>query len=110
MRLESLLEVQKVSAWGLFKDFINSLDNGEVFSRQQLFNYIKHITFATSFGSTYDNYRNVIEKTGFIAKTIKPGIFIKVANIPDKLSFNNIRNVYNKGEKIIKSNSIFDVL
>ena len=71
------------SIWKRTKDFINSLENGSEFTRQELLNFI-HTDAFTYICTTVDVYRKIFTNLGFV-KYKSTSIYIKVWSIPSSL-------------------------
>lgn len=72
--------------WKKVIDFINSLQDNEVFERKQLLMSVYKYSWKNEYYrrtyTTADNYRLLLLKTGFV-KRIELGVFKKLHSVPD---------------------------
>jgi len=86
---------KKLSIWVQLKKYINNFKDGEVISRQSILNVIGH-----GYGGSIDSYKNGLKNLRYI-KPIKPGKYLKIENIPEKLTIRLMRDLaYNQAEFI----------
>lgn len=84
--------------WLLVKNFINyRAKTGEKFTRAEMFKYIypdpKVHNYMVSHNNTVDNYRLLLNKVTILKNTDKRGIYIKLRNIPNRLSTTRLRKI-----------------
>ena len=81
------------STWGIFKNYINSKNIGDVVSRQEL-------RLVTDCYSNHTDYiRNIGEKTGYLEKfkrngKIISGVFVVRKHFSENLSVSDLRKEY----------------
>ena len=86
----------KPTVWSVLKVYINTKNKGDIITRQEM---IKHVeaSIGTGFSeATVDYCRNLLEKTGFISKSIVCGEFIVKSIIPDSMTTSQLRKEYDE--------------
>lgn len=76
--------------WNLFVEYINSLQYGELFTHGHLFE-VYWDKYQQKLTHTIDTYRRVLEVNSIVGKSDTPGIYIKLRDIPDGMSYNELR-------------------
>ena len=96
--------------WKNIKQYINSIEKGNLFTRKELIEKIYNESDKVRCYTRIDVLRRQLELNGFINKTNKSGVFIKLHDIPIDLTTNELYlRAYN--DPIIKNQgSIFDYL
>jgi len=72
------------SAWGQFRDFINSKEIGYTFNRQKLFESLSRIN-----PSTIDAYRSLIQQAKFIVR-VGRGQYKLISHLPEGLTMGSL--------------------
>ena len=84
------------SIWGLMKNYINKqVKIGNTLTRKNLLNYI-YPNCANIIGyseSSVDAYRWLLVKVKILKVTNKRGTFLKLRNVPNKLTLTKLRKV-----------------
>ncbi len=84
------------SLWELMKNYINNIKIGNKFTRKDMLTYIypsindddiRHIE------NTPDQYRSLLTNVEILKATDKPGIYIKLQNIPDNLTTSKLKKI-----------------
>lgn len=78
--------------WDQTKEMINNKQKGDIITRQEI---IKLIYKETAFvpHSTISSYLNCLNKVGIIKHAEKPGVYIKVSNVPFSLSTRKLKEI-----------------
>lgn len=77
-----------LNTWEKFKKFVNSLSEGESFTRTAIKNAVGE---NPSRPTTVDSYRRMCEVAGYTRKGSRPGLYVKVKNIPRDALKNDIK-------------------
>lgn len=77
-----------LNTWEKFKKFVNSVPEGQVFTRTAMKAVVGE---SPSRPTTVDSYRRMCELTGYIRKGSRPGLYIKVKNIPKGALKNDVK-------------------
>ena len=95
--------------WNKFKDYINSIETGHLFTRKDILWHVCKTRQSINQGSTIDVYKRCSELHGVIGTTGR-GVYIKLKDIPIDISSTEFRErAYT--DPIYRSNpSIFDYL
>lgn len=70
----------RISRWKYTIDFINSIENGEVFDTKEMLNYVRERINKTSPITLY-GYRTTLSRLGYL-KDIKFKLWLKVKDFP----------------------------
>lgn len=88
----------ELNNWDIFKDYINSFNNGDIITRKKLMEFMNN--HGSSSTNTVDSYRSTISKLEII-QTKSSGEYIKICNIPAFLT-SNMALEYRKNVNILK--------
>lgn len=86
------------SVWVLMREFINKrVMIGENFTRRNMITYIypdpNVCHYMRSNNNTPDSYRLLLNKVGIVKNTDKLGVYIKLRDIPDKLTTTKLQEI-----------------
>lgn len=81
-----------VTIWDILKEFINSINVNETFTRPQMLEYLEKFNLSTH-RHTPDCYRNDLCHCRFIMKTDKRGVYTKLRDIPEWLTISQARKL-----------------
>ena len=95
--------------WDKFKKYINSIENGSLFTRKDILWYVCKTKQSVSHGSTIDVYKRCSELHGIISTTGR-GTYIKLRDIPINMSSTEFRERAYTDPIYRSKPSIFDYL
>lgn len=78
--------------WTVLKEFINSININETFTRKEMLAHIYDFNFNVHRHTT-DCYRNDLCHCGFIEKTEKRGVYKKIRHIPIGMTMTQVRKI-----------------
>jgi len=92
--LSDSLTIDNKPIWELLKNYINNMPTGNIFTRQEMLHVIYKRPWKLR-ENVADKYRCQLDHVE-ILKTIKPGKYEKLKDIPDQLTTSKLKEVGNK--------------